>query len=169
MRGRPEHAQPRSNSGRQDRRPQLPRLCFCLFARPASLPPPLQRWPQRLGLPGNSARRCQVMLPPARCVPERLCFGLGCSFLYPVVEGNRPENNTDGAKCVREEGKLRVVLETDAGHCSVTALSHQPSCYLDNTATLNPRQQRKMAESTYRMDLRIEMTQKRKKVRVKRP
>lgn len=145
-------------------------VSVCLLVRlpslPPSLPPPLQRWPRRLGPPGNSARRCQVMLPPARCVPERLCFGLGRSFLYPVVEGNRPENNTDGAKCVREEGKLRVVLVTDAGHCSVTALSHQPSCYLDNTTTLNPRQQRKMAESAYRMDLRFKMTQK-LKVRVK--
>lgn len=96
-------------------RPRLPRPRFCLFVRPTSLPPPLQRaprpaWKQHAPVSGD-ASSCAVG-------PVKPLFWFAHSFLSRVTEGDGPENNTHGAKRVGEEGKPREGLVTDAGHCS---------------------------------------------------
>lgn len=147
LRGRPEHAQPRSNSGRQDRAPSAAKALF-LFVRPPSLPLPLQRaprpaWKQHTPVSGD-ASSCAMG-------PVKPLFWFAYSFLSRVIEGDGPENNTHGAKRVREERKPREGLVTDAGHCSAPTLSHQPSGYPDST------QQRKGAESADKTNLRIKV------------
>lgn len=64
-----------------------------------------------------STRWCRVVLPPA-LRSSRLRLGFANSVLQRH-RLNRPENNTDAAKCVREGGKLSS-SGNRGGYCSMT-------------------------------------------------
>lgn len=114
LRGRPEHARPRSNSGRQDRAPSAAKA-LVLFVCPSNFPPfassesasaARPAWKQHTPVSGD-ASSCVIG-------PVKPLFWFAYSFLSRVIEGDGPENNMHGAKCVREERKPREDLVTDA-------------------------------------------------------